>query len=379
MKVLFFTHYDGLLGSSRSLLDLLAGLNELEIEPFVVMPKAGLLKQHLEDRNIPSIIAPLPWWMTKQSWSLSQVRDFQKEAGLSLKALSEMLNEWKIDLIYSNSSVFPFGRMLAMNNKIPHIWHIREFGDLDFSLNYIFPKWLCQRFIRTSQAIICNSQAVKKHVFRKWSNEKLHVVYNGVATKARFDQLAELSQQREDSEVYTFLFIGSISPKKGIEIAIKAISDLTGKGAKARLIVAGSGRDSYIEQCKMMAKNLAVSDRVEFRGYISDPYEAYFSADCLLMCSENEAFGRVTSEAMSACLPVIGRNSGGTPEVIADGVTGILFNTSEELVSAMIKMVENPELGRQMGLAGWQRARELFNIEDYGSNVYKVIQSVMDK
>jgi len=317
--------------------------------------------------------------MTKQSRSLSRIRDFQKESKQSLKTLSESVNQWKIDLIYSNSSVFPIGRMLAKNSRIPHVWHIREFGDLDFSLKYIFPKWLCQRYIRTSQAIICNSQAVKKHLFKNWSSEKLHVIYNGVATKARFDQLAEQSQQREDSDVYTFLFIGSLSPKKGLEVAIKACAELIAKGVNVRLKIVGSGRDSYVSHCRNLAESLGVSAFVEFNGYMPDPYDAYLNSDCLLMCSEHEAFGRVTAEAMAACLPVIGRNSGGTPEVIVDGETGYLFNTFEELVEAMLKLAKNPEQGQKMGRAGWQRARDLFNIEDYAANVYRVIQSVMEK
>jgi len=360
------------------LLDLLGGLTELNVEPFVVLPKGGLMQQQLEDRHIPSIIANIPWWMTKQSWSLSKLRKFQKEERQSLKALSEALNEWKIDLIYSNSSVFPIGRMLGMINKTPHVWHIREFGDLDFSLHYIFPKWFCQGYVRTSQAIICNSQAVKKHLFKDWSSEKLHVVYNGVATKARFDQLIEQSQRREHNEVYTFLFIGSISQKKGLEVAIKACAELKAKGVTMRLKIVGSGRESFVTHCRNLAESLSISDFVEFRGYMPDPYDAYLTSDCLLMCSEHEAFGRVTAEAMSACLPVIGRNSGGTPEVIVDDATGYLFNTFEELVEAMQKLTQNPEQGQKMGLAGWQRARDLFNIEDYAANVYKVILSVME-
>lgn len=378
-KILFLSHHDNLLGSSRSLLDLLGRLIEHGVEPLAVLPKGGLLQQQLDTKHIPCIIAPIPWWMSRQSWSLSRVGDFQKKASQSLKALSETLNEWKIDLIYSNSSVFPIGRMLAKNNKIPHVWHIREFGDLDFSLNYIFPKLLCQRYIRTSQAIICNSQAVKKHLFKDWNSKRLHVIYNGVASKAQFDQLAALSQQREDSDVYTFLFIGSLSPKKGLEVAIKACAELIAKGVTVRLKIVGSGRDSYVSHCRNLAESLGVSAFVEFNGYMPDPYDAYLNSDCLLMCSEHEAFGRVTAEAMAACLPVIGRNSGGTPEVIVDGETGYLFNTFEELVEAMLKLAQNPSLGQKMGRAGWQRARDLFNIEDYAANVYRVIQSVMEK
>lgn len=379
MRILLLTHYDGLLGSSRSLLDLMDGLRAREVEPVVALPKGGMLQQQLETRHIPTIIAPIPWWMTRQAWSLPLVGRFRKEAKHSLKALSESLKNWRVDLIYSNSSVFPVGRILAAKHHLPHIWHIREFGDLDFSLKYILPKWLCQRYIRTSQAIICNSQAVRRHVFKSWTSNKLHVIYNGVASKAQFDQLAERSLRREPNDVYAFLFIGSISPKKGPEVAIRAIEKFIHNGLTAKLKIVGSGREGYVKQCQSLAESLGVSAYVEFNGYLSDPYDAYFTSDCLLMCSENEAFGRVTAEAMSACLPVIGKNSGGTPEIIKDSETGLLYNTFDELVEAMQKLAQNPKLGQKMGMAGWLRARNLFNIEDYAANVYRVIQDLMEK
>ena len=121
---------------------------------------------------------------------------------------------------------------------------------------------------------------------------------------------------------------------------------------------------------------MGVADLVDFAGFLADPYEAYFKSDCLLMCSEHEGMGRVTAEAMSACVPAIGRNSGGTPEVITHGKTGFLYDTQEELVECMARMVGNPELGRQLGLEGWRVAREKFAVEDYAGNVYNVIQSV---
>lgn len=379
MNILFLTHYDGLLGSSRSLINLLDGLNQFAVKPFAVISKDGTINQELESRHVIYSVIHLSWWVATQKWNKQKRISFSNEIKQNLPKISGIVKDKQIDLLYSNSSVFPIGRIAAKLNEIPHIWHIREFGDLDFSLNYIFPKWLCQRYICTSQAIICNSQAVRRHVFKSCKSKKLHVIYNGVASKDQFDDLAKRAKEKESNFPYTFLIIGSISPKKGQEIAITALAELNKKGLEARLIVVGSGSEAHVGQCQDLAASLDVTELVDFTGFLLDPYEAYFKSDCVLMCSEHEAFGRVTAEAMSACLPVIGRNSGGTPEVIVDGETGILYNTFDELVDAMTMMVQNPELGKQMGLAGWRRAKEKFNIEDYAANVYQVIQSVMKK
>jgi len=263
-----------------------------------------------------------------------------------------------------------------MKHKIPHVWHVREFGDLHYSFNFIFPKWLCQRYIRTSQAVICNSQAVRKHVFNSWTTEKLHVIYNGVATKEQFDQLITRAQTRSQNGPYTFLFIGSMSPRKGPEVAIRATAELISRGLDVKLLIAGSGREDFINHCRGLVESLGISAYVEFTGFISDPYDAYFNSDCLLMCSEYEAFGRVTAEAMSACLPVIGKNSGGTPEIIVDGQTGYLYDTPAELAARMSELAQNRPLSRELGQAGWERARERFSIDDYSENIHKILQLV---
>jgi len=379
IKVLFIAHYPELYGSIRSLLDLVNGLENSGISPFFYLPKEGCLSKTLELKDIEYVTMPVPQWVSNRHFPIKKKIAVFLKVNNTVEKVRKLIRDWRIDLVYTNTYVTPIGLIAANSEGIPHVWHIREFGELDFSLNFVFPKWISRGLIRSSQAIICNSQAVRMHHFKAWSNAKLHVIYNGVATQNQFDQLATRNHLRPQNDIFTFLIIGSISPKKGQETAIKALAELIKKGQRARLIIAGSGRDEYVDHCHSLAVNLAVSAHVEFTGFILDPYEVYDKADCLLMCSENEAFGRVTAEAMSACLPVIGRNSGGTPEVIVDGETGVLYNTFDELVDAMIKLLENPALARSMGQVGWQRARQLFNIEDYAAGVHQVIQKVVGK
>ncbi len=376
MKVLFITHNDGLLGSSRSLLDLLVGLGKYQINPIVVIPKEGLLEKKLIDLGIPIRIISLPWWVSTQTHHLKSTVSNIREMKTSIHQLVSLIKLQSVDLVYTNSSVTPVGRIAALLAGVPHIWHIREFGNLDFSLSPMIPKSIFRQIIYSSQAVICNSQAIKKHYFENRISGKLHVVYNGVASEEQITKNTRSTMQESQRKEYTFLFIGSISPPKGLEEAIMALQELRCKGINSRLIIVGTGKQSYIEKCSDLAYKLQVADSVEFMGYLDDPSEVYSAADCLLMCSKNEAFGRVTAEAMSACLPVIGKNSGGTPEVVVDGKTGILYDTEEELETAMIWMVQHPAEASQMGLAGWKRAKELFNIEDCAAKVFEIIQSV---
>jgi glycosyltransferase involved in cell wall biosynthesis len=96
------------------------------------------------------------------------------------------------------------------------------------------------------------------------------------------------------------------------------------------------------------------------------------------MCSRNEAMGRVTVEAMGSGLPVIGHASGGTPELLEDGRTGLLYpGGAEELAERMNTLVTNRAMARDLGNNGMLSAMERFNVERYASEVLEVYRSVL--
>ena len=120
-------------------------------------------------------------------------------------------------------------------------------------------------------------------------------------------------------------------------------------------------------------------DKVSFLGFVADPFEVYYAADGALICSEHEALSRVGLEGMSTALPLIGKNSGGNPEIIEDGVSGVLYDDFEGLVAAMQCMAQDPGWARQLGHAGWLLAREKFTIEDNAAQIYEIIQSLIQR
>ena len=104
------------------------------------------------------------------------------------------------------------------------------------------------------------------------------------------------------------------------------------------------------------------------------PYDVYRDSDAVLMCSRSEAMGRVTVEAMSATLPVIGYDNAGTSELIEHEHTGLLYRGEhQELASAMRRVLSDPGLAQKMGENAWKAARSKFSIEVYSRSVYDII------
>src|SRR5580765_5607639 len=133
MRIAFFTHYTELYGANRSLLDLIAGLSSYGVRAHVICPSAGDLLDVLAQRGIPAAVLPFEWWVSPRG-ALQGAATRWRANFQHLGPIVAELARWEIDVVYSNSSVFPVGAMAAAQLERPHVWHIREFGDRDYDL-----------------------------------------------------------------------------------------------------------------------------------------------------------------------------------------------------------------------------------------------------
>lgn len=379
MRVAFFTHYGAwAYGSNRSLVNLIDGLKAQGVEMLVVSPEEGSLRQALSIRNVPYITTPYAFWMSDQPSLVNSLRNLRRNL-LALRPLAKQLAGWRCDAVHTNSSVIPIGAMVSALLNRPHVWHIREFGDLDWGLYHDWGSWVFSQLVGRATARIAVSHAVRAHVLSGKLAQQTVVIYNGIAFAKDFDRLLGLSKQHTHGNgPFTFAIIGYMMPTKGQLEAIQAFA-IAVQRRPGRLLVVGDGQSDYVAACKNLAISCGLADRVEFWGYIDDPYKALLEADAVLMCSRNEAMGRVTAEAMAACRPVIGFNHAGTPELVHHGSTGLLYqHGSEELAECMITLMDNQLWSQQLGMNGWETARKRLTIESYAQQVYMVFKSATE-
>lgn len=386
MNVVFFTHYTYLYGANRSLLDLIDGLQPFDIIPYVIAPGEGDLTQSLRQRGIAVSVCPFKWWLVPQSDRVgffSKVRVwFSPVERLILniwllRKLKRQIESWSIDLIHSNSSAISIGAMVAKVTNLPHVWHLREFGDLDYQLKADFGKKVHKYIIGKADARIAVSESLLKYHREQYDPEFDFVIYNGVASVSRFNELRAIVDNKKYSrEIFTFVLVGIVHINKGQEEAVRALALVAETSRRIRLLIVGRGNTDSL---KNLACDLGVFDLVEFCGHLDDPYDAYLKSNAALMCSRWEAMGRVTVEAMSACLPVVGYDAGGTSELIEHGSTGLLYRGgSEELARCMLQLMEDKKMCDVISDKAWSVAREKYSIEGYAKNVYRVFESACD-
>jgi glycosyltransferase involved in cell wall biosynthesis len=113
---------------------------------------------------------------------------------------------------------------------------------------------------------------------------------------------------------------------------------------------------------RRVAAQAGVADRVRLTGGRPDPVGAFDAADLVLMCSREEAFGRVTVEAMKRGRCVVAAASGGGLELIEDGVTGALYRPGDaaDLGARCAGLLADDDRRAALAEAGWRRARETY-------------------
>ncbi len=360
MNILYIAHESRLGGANLSLLGLLDELQKKH-KVYVVIPiKNGFLADELRKRGIGYFYVHSFWWM--HAPASSPILSFLKKSIYSVLLpnnylcalrLKKIIKKYKIEIIHSNSSVINTGGILAKMTGLPHVWHVREFGQEDFGF---FPmgsyKKIYAYISSHSHRVVAISEAIARKVADMIEPEKLQVVYNGVGEEHMYRK----PEVRVTKENIRFLISGRISPEKGQEEAVRAMGALKKKGYRnIQLWVAGAGDSGTLRQ---IAAREGVADMVTFLGPVEDMPSLRKNVDVELVCSRCEAFGRVTVEAMLGSNPVIGTDTGGTRELILEGKTGYLYQPGniEELSNRMERFLQWPEQIGRMGKKAWEES-----------------------
>jgi glycosyltransferase involved in cell wall biosynthesis len=283
--------------------------------------------------------------------------------------------------IHSLSQFVPIIRSLNPNAAIVLHMHADWLTMVDHKLNE-------RRLPQADLVISCSDYMTRKikSEFPAYA-DKCKTLFNGVDVDAFSGE--RKNSLKQNSGAKKILFVGRISPEKGIHTLIDAYKKVAEKMPETELHLVGPvnplppqfivsisddekvhglqrfyNGNGYIEDLrKMIPKEL--KDKIIFHDAVSREKiaEYYLDADVLINPSFYETFGMSLVEAMSLKVPVIASRVGGMVEVVNDGENGILVEAgnAEELYDAITKLLTDRELNIEMGIKGRARAEELFS------------------
>lgn len=170
--------------------------------------------------------------------------------------------------------------------------------------------------------------------------------------------------------------VSYLRPIKSPEIIVKAIGVLAERKIPVRLFVGGDGE--MMEELQQLSASLGVQDRIHWLGLVPDPLDLLQASDLFLLATVGEAFGLVLAESMACGVPVVGSCAGAIPEVVEDGVTGLLVAPRDpvKLADGIEKLVQDRALHKQMSQAGVARVQNRFTMERTVLETLRVYESL---
>ncbi|KAA0888450.1 glycosyltransferase family 4 protein [Pusillimonas sp. ANT_WB101] len=147
--------------------------------------------------------------------------------------------------------------------------------------------------------------------------------------------------------------------KKGHRTLIDAIRPLMADRPQLHLVLVGSGSPTF-EQVQAYVAQLGLQSRIHMLGTRRDVPNLLAGCNLFALATEQEASGTVYVEAQAAGLPVVGTRVGGVAEMMREDVTGLLVPAKDvaALTAALQQLVDDPQLRRRMGQAGYRMVRE---------------------
>ncbi len=330
-------------------------------------------------------------WQTKPHHTKLQFFLNSMEQNLSLLKLFRQIEGRAIIIedISSSSDLFLFnlitkharrllGKQISVIPIVHHVYAPMAEGGLKGSLKLREESI----FLNSANGIIVNSEFSRNSVESLLRHPvDMVVAYPGLNVSSTA-KISESVKDIKDKENLHLLFVGYITPRKGVDTLIDAFRVLVRDYGIDNLIldlVGDTTRDpGFFGEIMRRCETAGIKDKVRIHGRVaSDELETlYAMADIFVFPSLWEGFGMVLIEAMYNRLPIVTTDAGAIPYLVKDGKNGILVpvKDTEKLASSIRTLIESPELRRSFAESNYQLSQK-FNWNESFSK----IESFLDK
>lgn len=378
--MLYFMNHADQGGAALALYDLIKEIknNHNDIEPIVITGKRNRLNEMFDNLGVENYAAPFKNFISSYHspvaiWKIAYFIRYYTSKKRAIKQIENYIDFSTIDLIHSNLNRIDIGACLSKKYNIPHIWHVREFGEKDFKL-LSFKKDPIDYMNSFANIFIFISKAVKSN----WEMKGLDctnssMIYDGVRTE-QYQKCC-----RKSNNILRGIFLGGYCDSKGQIDLIEALGLLPKDDLKnIKVDFFGNGKSSYIKKLKSRSKQLGIEESVSFFDYDPNITQKLCEYDVGFNCSVSEGFGRVTVEYMANELCPIVSSGGANTEIVKDNFSGLVYDCDDIYrLSELIKYaINNRNEICSMGLRARDSANKRFTMNIHANEIVRLYKKV---
>jgi glycosyltransferase involved in cell wall biosynthesis len=351
-------------GGQRSLLDMARILRASRYQPIAILPGPGALAEALTAEEVPIRYLDLPP-VSRRSFP----RPLQ-----TVWALAHLIRRERIALLHSDAPrTALYAGLSARLLRRRHVWHLRA-SIPSSALSDRLLLELSDRVVAVSQAASGRSRAMAR-------STRVQVVRTGLRPPAFLTRSAARDALGLPAEGLVAGVVGRVERDKGAECAIDALPALRAAAPEARLMFLGAhgATRGFALALEDRARRLGVREAIDFPGDRPDAARLLPAFDLLLHPALHEALPRVLIEALYAGVPVVASRVGGIPEVIEDGVTGLLAppRDAAALAAHAVTLARDAGMRRAIAAAGPPIAAQRFSLEAMGVAILSLYDTLL--
>lgn len=297
-----------LYGSDRMMLESVRGMRERGWRVVVVMSVAGDLVPELETTGAEVVVMSSPV-VRRAHLTPRGVLTLGREIAAGMRPMWRLLGRVRPDLVYVSTVTVPLWLLLAMARRVPRVVHVHEAEASSpvARLGLALPNLLASGIIYNSETSAAVGRSGPARGVRSI------VVHNGVPGPR-----AVTPPREELVGGPRLVYVGRLSPRKGVDLAVSALRQLLDAGVAGQLTLVGSvfpGYEWYEQQLRDLVGELDLADRVRFTGFQPEVWSWLAAGDIALVPSRgDESFGNTVVEAALSARPSIVADHSGLRE-----------------------------------------------------------------
>ncbi|KAA3602761.1 MAG: glycosyltransferase family 1 protein [Calditrichaeota bacterium] len=336
-----------------------------------VLRNVDNFKWYFEENNIPIDFLNLEIKSNPISKFLKVLNYFRREKPYLVQA-----NQTETIFFLGLTKYFFKAKGIIASILIHELWKMRK------ELKVLLAKIPCKIAFRNYDSVVCVANSVKN--FEAKANfhnpSKLTVIHNGIIL-SDYENLKPTSDLRKElgipPETKLILNVGRLDEKKGLRFLVEAMPQILNQFPKTKLLLVGDG--DFRTELEARIKRLKLEDSVLLLGLkkVNEVQNIYQNSDIFVFPTLTEALSNVLLESMVNGLPVIATNTGGNPEVIENGKSGILIplENSKAIADNVCDLLSNPQKMKILSQSASKRVRENFSFNKTVNEYLKLYKS----